>query len=76
LELLTNPQQATFTAEDFANAAERLSQELYSAAMIANGQTVVDVGCGFGGTIASLNEHFSDLQLTGVNIDLRQLDRA
>jgi cyclopropane fatty-acyl-phospholipid synthase-like methyltransferase len=36
----------------------------------------VDVGCGFGGTIASLNEHFSDLQLTGVNIDLRQLDRA
>jgi hypothetical protein len=32
-----NPQQATFTAEDFANAAERLSQELYSAAMIANG---------------------------------------
>jgi hypothetical protein len=32
-----NPQQATFTAEDFDNAAERLSQELYSAAMIANG---------------------------------------
>lgn len=71
-----NPQQATFTAEDFANAAERLSQEVYGAATIANGQTVVDVGCGFGGTIASLNEHFSDLQLTGVNIDSRQLDRA
>ncbi|TAD80072.1 MAG: class I SAM-dependent methyltransferase [Oscillatoriales cyanobacterium] len=71
-----NPQQARFTAEDFAIAAERLSREVYGAAAIANGQTIVDVGCGFGGTIASLNEHFADLKLTGVNIDPRQLDRA
>lgn len=70
------PQQAKFTADDFAIAAEQLSREVYGAAAIANGQTIVDVGCGFGGTVASLNEHFSDLQLTGVNIDSRQLDRA
>src|SRR5262249_52529756 len=33
-------------------------------------------GCGFGGTLASLNVRFSDLDMVGVNIDARQLDRA
>jgi cyclopropane fatty-acyl-phospholipid synthase-like methyltransferase len=37
---------------------------------------VLDVGCGIGGTIASLNERFSGLDLVGVNIDARQLERA
>lgn len=37
---------------------------------------IVDVGCGFGGTMASLNERFSDLELVGVNLDARQLERA
>lgn len=46
------------------------------AASIADGQRVLDVGCGFGGTIASLNERFRRLKLVGANIDVRQLRRA
>jgi SAM-dependent methyltransferase len=43
-------------------------------ASIANGQSVLDVGCGFGGTIARINETHHDMQLTGVNVDQRQID--
>jgi SAM-dependent methyltransferase len=34
------------------------------------------VGCGFGGTIAHLNERLSDCTLVGLNIDERQILRA
>lgn len=72
----SQPKQALNSLEDFAQAAEQLSQEVYSSANVTNGQSVLDVGCGFGGTIASLNEQFSSLGLKGLNIDQRQLERA
>lgn len=71
-----DPSRAVQTAEDYAQAAEALSQQVYNAANVADGQQILDVGCGFGGTIASLNENFTDLNLVGVNIDERQLERA
>jgi ubiquinone/menaquinone biosynthesis C-methylase UbiE len=57
-------------------AAEAMTRRLCDAANIRAGQQVLDVGCGFGGTIASLNERFSPLALTGLNIDPRQVERA
>ena len=71
-----DPRTAICDDEDFARAAEQLTLELCQLAGIAEGNTVLDVGCGFGGTIASLNERFSRLQLSGLNIDERQLARA
>jgi cyclopropane fatty-acyl-phospholipid synthase-like methyltransferase len=71
-----DPDRATGAADDYAAAAERLCRAVCDAAGVADGMRVLDVGCGFGGTIASLNERFSDLDLVGVNIDPRQLDRA
>ena len=71
-----DPSRAVQTAEDYALAAEALSKQVYDAAHVADGQQILDVGCGFGGTIASLNENFSNLNLLGVNIDERQLERA
>lgn len=70
------PHQADGSVEDFALAAERLCQQVYNVANIQEGDRVLDVGCGFGGTIASLNEHFHQLHLTGLNIDPRQIERA
>jgi ubiquinone/menaquinone biosynthesis C-methylase UbiE len=70
------PKNASGTVEDFAEAAEKLSQIICDAAGIKDGMRVLDVGCGFGGTIASLNERFSGLDLVGLNIDERQLERA
>lgn len=72
----TQPERALNSAADFSQAAEQLTREVYSAAHVKNGQSVLDVGCGFGGTIASLNEQFNDLNLVGLNIDNRQLERA
>lgn len=70
------PAAATHTPEDFADAAERLTGEICSAAGVRDGQRILDVGCGFGGTIANLNERLSGVDLTGLNIDGRQLARA
>ncbi|QJD29838.1 class I SAM-dependent methyltransferase [Methylococcus geothermalis] len=64
------------TPAEFAAAAERLSSEVWQAAEIHDGERVLDVGCGFGGTLASIDAHRSGMTLSGVNIDHRQLLRA
>ena len=71
-----DPGAATTNAADYGRAAEALTQEICKIADIHEGHSVLDAGCGFGGTIASLNERFSRLHLVGLNIDERQLDRA
>lgn len=71
-----DPAQAKGTPEDYANAAELLCQRICTSAGIRDGMRVLDVGCGLGGTLASLNERFSHLQMIGVNLDPRQLARA
>jgi ubiquinone/menaquinone biosynthesis C-methylase UbiE len=71
-----DPAAAVCDDDDYAVAAENLTLELCRLAGIADGESVLDVGCGFGGTIASLNERLGALRLAGVNIDARQLARA
>ncbi|MEM8639557.1 MAG: methyltransferase domain-containing protein [Cyanobacteria bacterium P01_G01_bin.54] len=71
-----DPRQAQNTAADFAQATENLARQMYTAAGVRDGMAVLDVGCGIGGTIASLNDQFSNLHLTGLNIDPRQLEHA
>ncbi|MCE7870276.1 class I SAM-dependent methyltransferase [bacterium CPR1] len=71
-----HPRQASRKAEDFAAAAERMTVEVCRTARIGDQQAVLDVGCGFGGTLASLNERFCQMRLTGLNIDPRQIARA
>jgi ubiquinone/menaquinone biosynthesis C-methylase UbiE len=70
------PQQAALTAEDFAQATEELSRQVCLAGHIQNNLSVLDVGCGFGGTIAHINENYQGMNLVGVNLDERQLARA
>jgi ubiquinone/menaquinone biosynthesis C-methylase UbiE len=71
-----HPQQATLTGEDFAQATENLSRQVCLAGHIQNNQRVLDVGCGFGGTVAHINENFQSMDLVGINLDERQLARA
>lgn len=71
------PQQADVAGmrpEEFAKAQQRLNERLLDMADLAPGQKILDVGCGFGGTLEAVNRHWSNMQLTGVNIDSRQLD--
>jgi SAM-dependent methyltransferase len=71
-----DPTAAELTPADYGNAAEELCRHVCDAAGATSGQRVLDVGCGLGGTVASLNERFDRLDLTGLNIDPRQLDYA
>lgn len=72
----SEPPAATPTPKEYGAAAERMCRAVCDQAGIQEGQRVLDVGCGFGGTIASLNERYLRLHLAGVNIDRRQLERA
>jgi ubiquinone/menaquinone biosynthesis C-methylase UbiE len=71
-----NPNSSDGSIEDFATAAENLTRRVCDAGGATDGQKVLDCGCGFGGTIASLSDRFNNMQLTGLNIDPRQLARA
>lgn len=74
--LWENPELASDDLDEAARAMEHMSEILIGLADIQPGQDVLDVGCGFGGTLASLNERFSPLRMTGLNIDGRQLEVA
>jgi MPBQ/MSBQ methyltransferase len=71
-----DPTQANGSLADFAVAAENLSRRVAEIAEVKNGLKILDAGCGFGGTIASLNERFSNMHLTGININEQQLHIA
>lgn len=70
------PKQAALTIADFEQATENLSRQVCRAGHIHDNLSVLDVGCGFGGTIAHINEHYTGMMLTGLNLDERQLLRA
>jgi SAM-dependent methyltransferase len=60
-------------ADEFELAQSRLNAYLLGMAQLRNGQSVLDAGCGFGGTLAAINQHHRGMTLTGINIDPRQL---
>jgi ubiquinone/menaquinone biosynthesis C-methylase UbiE len=70
------PDQAALSPEAFGEAAELLTRELCRSAGIQNGDRVLDVGCGFGGTVASIDDNYAGMEIVGLNIDPRQLARA
>jgi ubiquinone/menaquinone biosynthesis C-methylase UbiE len=71
-----NPALADGSTADFAKAAENLVIKMSDLAETQNSLKILDCGCGFGGNISSLNQRFSHLELIGLNIDPRQLERA
>jgi len=71
-----NPLDEKCTDDDFYQAAENLSRKLCTLARVSDNQQVLDVGCGFGGTVSLLNNTCQGMKLTGINIDDRQIARA
>ncbi len=58
---------------DLRAAQRRLDDHIVALSAASPGLAILDVGCGFGGTIASFDAAVERLALVGVNIDPRQL---
>jgi ubiquinone/menaquinone biosynthesis C-methylase UbiE len=71
-----DPKAAQGTRADYFAAMEQMNGVLLDAGQVADGQHLLDVGCGFGGTIQQINAGHADMHLTGLNIDARQLAAA
>ncbi len=71
-----DPKLSDKSVPDLVRAMDRLNDVLLDAALLKDGQAVLDAGCGFGGTLAAIDERFSKMTLAGVNIDPRQLEVA
>jgi ubiquinone/menaquinone biosynthesis C-methylase UbiE len=71
-----DPKAATGTLADYHAAMETMDGVLLEAGKVADGLRLLDVGCGFGGTIQRINAGHADMDLTGLNIDPRQLAAA
>ncbi|MDR3662772.1 MAG: methyltransferase domain-containing protein [Mycobacterium sp.] len=71
-----DPKAADGTRADYIAAMEQMNGMLLAAGKVADGQKLLDAGCGFGGTIGQINAAHADMDLTGLNIDPRQLAAA
>lgn len=62
--------------KEFNDAADRLCRIIVDQVDLSEGCKLADVGCGFGGTIDSINKACSGLDIIGLNIDPRQIEVA
>jgi ubiquinone/menaquinone biosynthesis C-methylase UbiE len=74
--LFDDPGVADDSPERYFAAAEAMTERIIAAAEVADGRAVLDVGCGFGGTLDHLRSRNADCRLVGLNIDVRQLQAA
>ncbi|MGC2411912.1 MAG: class I SAM-dependent methyltransferase [Stellaceae bacterium] len=68
-----NPQAAPQTPAEFHLAAEALLERMLSRVTIPEGKSLLDVGCGLGGTINYLDNRHRGCTFIGLNIDEAQL---
>lgn len=71
-----DPDHADDSLAGYVAAAEVMTDRVCAAGEVAGARHVLDVGCGFGGTIAHLDERLRGALFVGLNIDDRQVARA
>jgi ubiquinone/menaquinone biosynthesis C-methylase UbiE len=71
-----DPATAGPTYDDLIAAQARLNDRLLDLSALQDGMRVLDVGCGLGGTLASVATRFQGMDLIGLNIDPEQLEIA
>jgi len=74
--LFEDPENADGSPAGYYEAAESMTEEIVTAGEVADGAWVLDVGCGFGGTLDHIRNRNQGCRLAGVNIDERQLRLA
>jgi len=71
--LFADPDLADDSTERYLAAAEAMTERVITAGEVADGRRVLDVGCGFGGTLDLIRARHPASALAGINIDERQL---
>jgi len=74
--LFADPEREDDSPERYFAAAEALTDRILAAGRVADGARVLDVGCGFGGTLDHLRARAPHCRTVGLNIDERQLHWA
>ena len=64
-----SPETADDSVERYVAAAEELTRRMCEAAGVADGLNILDVGCGFGGTIDHLNAHLATCTTTTATLN-------
>lgn len=62
--------------QDLLAAQQRLNDRVLALGVLADGQRVLDIGCGVGGTIAGLLRAYPRMEVVGVDIGTRQLEHT
>lgn len=71
--LFPDPEVDDPSPERYLRAAVAMTEHLVDAAGVQDGSRVLDVGCGFGGTLDLIRERHPGCRMAGINIDPRQL---
>jgi SAM-dependent methyltransferase len=74
--LFADPSVDDDSPERYFAAAEAMTDRIIEVGGVAGNRRILDVGCGFGGTLDHLRDRFDGCSLTGINIDVRQLQWA
>ena len=70
----SEPPATPVSANDWTMAQNRLVSELLDMADLQDGQDIVDMACGIGGTVRAISRRIRPSQLVALNIDARQLE--
>ncbi len=71
--LYEGPDVADDRIERYVDAARGMTEHILAAGGVADNARILDVGCGFGGTLDLLRRRNHGCRLVGLNIDERQL---
>jgi SAM-dependent methyltransferase len=74
--LFDDPEVDDDSPERYHRAGAAMVEHIAAAGEVDDGRRVLDVGCGFGGTIEHLRARHGSCRLAGLNIDERQLQWA
>lgn len=74
--LYESPEVEDPSPERYLVAAARMTDHMVEVAGVGDGASVLDVGCGFGGTLDYVGDRHRGCRLVGINIDERQLQNA
>jgi SAM-dependent methyltransferase len=74
--LFDDPAVEDDSPERYYRAGEAMTEHIVTAAGVEDGRALLDVGCGFGGTLDHIATRNSGCRLAGLNIDERQLRQA